>query len=233
MPRAGNASSSFVAHKGGTYRYAQVPQCKTCASPYRSKIERLWCEGAPPSVILARLPADHGTSRQSISRHLNGGHAPVDRRIVARRARARAERRWTEAGEACTESVGTEVEVQALVIQLVAHRLLTGELVLDGDAALRAMEIMHQWSKEESEVHRARAEADERSEAYGAALARLFAAVLAEGGDVLVHRVVRRLRRDGGPVDLLDLPPLRDALRWHWEWINSPDGHGYGYETTG
>ena len=108
-----------------------------------------------------------------------------------------------------------------------------GELVLDGDTALRAMEIMHEWSKEESEAHRARAEAEERSEIYGAALARLFSAVLAEGGDVLAHRVVRRLRRDGGSVDLLDLPPLQDALRWHWEWINSPDGHGYGYETTG
>jgi hypothetical protein len=232
MPRAGNDAASYVAHDGGSYRYIQVAQCKTCASPYRSKIEAAWCHGTPPSLILARLPPDHGTSRQSISRHLNGGHAPVDRRIVARRAQVRAEQRWAEVGAACTEFVGTEVEVQALVMRLVAHRLLTGELVLDADAALRAMEMLHRWSWEESEAQRARSAAEERSEVYGAALARLFAAVVEEGGDVLAHQVVCRLRRDVGLVDLLDLPPLQDALRWHCEWINSPDGHDFGYEST-
>ncbi len=216
-------ASSYVRHGLGKYPFRQVVQCRVCASVHRAKIERAWADGVPPGLILRRLPHGHGISRQSLSRHLNRGHLPVDRRLVSRRAEVRAEQRWDEVGRRCTVFAAEEAEVQAMVTRLVADRVARGELEIDTATALKAMALLGRWEADETEARRALGRAEVAAEEYGHALARLFDAMLAEGGEEFAYRVVARLRRSRHEVDVLELPPLERAWRWHRGWINGDD----------
>jgi hypothetical protein len=214
---------SMVSHPGGTYRFRQVPQCRICASPLRGKVERLWSEGVPPSLILRRLPPDHGLSRQSLSRHLNRGHTPVDRRLVAKRAEVRAERRWAEIGLACTVFAAEEAELASWAERALVGMVSRGELELSERGLVRIMELLHRWVGEERGAHRARAAAEVLAERYRSALLRVFDAVREVGGDDVTHGVVAFTRRNLPEEDILRLPGLESLLRWHVNLVNSPD----------
>lgn len=65
-------------------------------------------------------------------------------------------------------------------------------------------------------------------EEYGHALARLFDAMLAEGGEEFAHRVVARLRRSRHEVDVLELPTSGTGMAVA-SWVDQrgrPDGRG-------
>jgi hypothetical protein len=209
----------------GTFGYRQIPQCRVCASPHRAKIERLWAEGVPPALILRRLPADHGISRQSLSRHLNRKHTPVDRRLVARRAEVRAEKRWEEVGRPCTVFAAEQAELASWAARMMADMLDRGELNFSEATLIRVMEMMARWDGEDRKALRARQEAEELTRCLQTALVRLFDALRYLAGDALTHEVIAHTRRDWGAEDILRLPGLEGVLKWHIRYVNSPSAN--------
>ena len=222
MRAPGNSEQSFVQHGHGRYPYVNRLQCRTCCSRHRRKIERLYTEGVPISQIMRRLPKDDQPSQQSVKRHFQRGHLAVDSKLVARRAQVRAEKQWQEIGCAATIFTATEVEVQQMVVEILTARIATGELKLDAKTLLNAIRFVHDAEREDREAIRLQRGAEQSAATYAQALSGLMKGILEVGGEHVAHDAIAKARKNAGiGHDLLNLPSLEWAMRWHIDYVNS------------
>jgi|CXWL01.1.fsa_nt_gi hypothetical protein len=159
-------------------------------------IERLLIDGVAPRVIGERLKSQGGPSEQSIRRHFQRGHLPVDARTVIERQDERAEKRWREHGQAVTEHVRSEYQIEQLVLAEFTRRVQSGRVKLTFSRAAAAAEFINRMER--------LAAADERkeqSERFGTvslltAIAGLLDVVHDVCGDDAWVEVIDRARRD-------------------------------------
>jgi hypothetical protein len=161
-PRSEARIPSFAYIRHGTRRYPVVarPQCHTCSSKHRPRIERFLIDGLTPRQITDRLPAGRRISAQSIYRHRRRGHLPADHRLVARRREIRAQERWEELGLDATIVEIIEAEKAQGALRRGLDRLTRGQTTLTVPALLNAAR--------HAERHDRANEAEEREERIGA-----------------------------------------------------------------
>lgn len=147
-------NTSLAYMRRGTQRVPVVArrQCKTCMSPHRNKIERLFIDGVTPGRIIARLPRGQDLSERGIRRHHNRGHCPADHTTVLRRVNAAEQKRWDEIGHD-----GTEVEIERAlrdeaILQVGLYRTELDEIPLSAEDLLSAA-ARHDRREELARVH--------------------------------------------------------------------------------
>ncbi len=144
MNETRNTSLAYM--RRGTQRIPVVarPQCKTCSSPHRGKIERLFIDGLTPRRIIARLPEGEDLSERSIRRHHNRGHLPVDHKMVLRRIDVAEQKRWDEIGHDATE-IEIEAALRQQAIALVGlEQLALDEMTITAADVLSAARFLHE-----------------------------------------------------------------------------------------
>ena len=148
-----NNSSMVMTRIGGVdYPLRSDPNCKTCQSPHRIRIEADLIRGHSYRAIarsLEGLPEGvkgHPT-RESISNHVQKGHLPigqaVQRRIIERRAR--------EIGQAVEDSeepLVDHITINRMIVQKGFEAMASGSLDIKASDVVQASRFLHQVEKE-------------------------------------------------------------------------------------
>lgn len=192
MTTANNSSVAYVRHHRGRYPVVTRPQCSTCVSPDRSKIERLLVDGIPPGEIKRRLPDGHPVSRQSIYRHFRRQHLPVDYKSVAERTERQAQERWQELGEAATEFMATEYGVAQAFMKLALQRVDEGLIRLTARDLLCTARFLREIEQAEKDEEQGQWRIDRVVED----MARMLTIMGEVAGPSVRNEVVRRACRD-------------------------------------
>lgn len=142
-------TSMVMTRIGGVdYPVRSEPNCKTCQSPHRFRIEADLIKGLSYTVIARSLqglpegPKGHPTA-EGIANHVKAVHLPVgaatQRRIIERRAQ--------EIGrniEHDTEVLADHVTVSQMIVQRGVEMVAEGNLEIKGSDVLAAARFLHQ-----------------------------------------------------------------------------------------
>lgn len=206
------SSASVAYRRVGTKRapIVVVPQCRTCCSKRRRKIETLLLEGVSPGRILERVPADHATTAQSIKRHLRRGHVPFDSIGVAAKMRELSEREWQDVGELATEQRAREAASAQTLLNRFAD---IPESTITATVLLKAARFIYDVEQEERRAERELQVGTWRLDQMARDMASVIDLVGDVAGDAVRNEVFRRAARASSSTSLALIGREFDHLR--------------------
>lgn len=144
-----NPRSMVMTRIGGVdYPMRSNPQCKTCQSPHRLRIENLFVQGVSYRLIAEEISGlEEGRlghpSEEKLRHHFVANHMPIN--VSAQRAII--ERRAEEIGrsvEDANESLADYVTANRMVVQKGFERMQRGEIDVEMPDLLKAIQSLHQ-----------------------------------------------------------------------------------------